>query len=552
MCGSGTRAFEGFLAGHDPIVSSATFRDGEVLGSWRLTAFLGKGGSGEVYRAENVSDSRVAALKVHIRRSGVSASQQSAAQARFEREARILAANSYPFFPRFYEFGEARGFPYFSMELLAPITLPRGDAGIASFLLELCLAVRTLHGNGFIHRDIKPANIMRRSDGQLVLIDLGLVKESAALAHHTGLSVSIVDGRVVGVGTPRYAAPEQFNGGIVSPATDIHALGMLANECFGGRPPRAWERIISRSTSSIPERRYADVEAFAAAIRRRNRGTWVAWGMLVFALVGLGGVCLRFFGSPAAREAPSLDNLVTTVDTNVVERQVLDEEKETNRFGSALTTESKVRSVTNSVQGSVLRQNGRTQQVAAPILASNSVAVRVPAWRDFAVDVVTNVVERQVFDEKKETNRVGSVVTTEWKWRNVTNSVQGSVLRLNGQTKKFSEPILLDSNRVYWIVGPGTLDAAIDGRPGARVYLDNCVLINRTEKPLKQCGIHYIFRKGSYLNFINQDENDGSWSFIEDFDGAYNALEFRGPETVKEIIRRREAATRQMLDLESW
>ena len=467
-----------FLRGTTPIVSSATFRDGEVLGSWRLTAFLGKGGSGEVYRAENVGDSRVAALKVHIRRSGVSASQQSAAQARFEREARILAANSYPFFPRFYEFGEARGFPYFAMELLEPITLPRGDAGIASFLLELCLAVRTLHGNGFIHRDIKPSNIMRRLDGQLVLIDLGLVKESAALAHHTGLSVSIVDGRVVGVGTPRYAAPEQFNGGIVSPATDIHALGMLANECFGGRPPRAWERIISRSTSSIPERRYADVEAFAAAIRHRNRGTCVAWGMLVVALVGLGGVCLRFFGSPAEREASSLDNLVTMVDTNVV--------------------------------------------------------------------------ERQVFDEKKETNRFGFVMTTEWKWRNVTNSVQGSVLRLNGQTQKFGEPILLDSNRVYWIVGPGTLDAAIDGRPGARVYLDNCVLINRTEKPLKQCGIHYIFRKGSYLNFINQDENDGSWSFIEDFDGAYNALEFRGPETVKEIIRRREAATRQMLDLESW
>lgn len=541
MCGSGTGAFEGFLAGHDPIVLSATFRDGEVLGSWRLTAFLGKGGSGEVYRAENVGDSRVAALKVHIRRSGVSASQQSAAQARFEREARILAANSYPFFPRFYEFGEARGFPYFAMELLEPITLPRGDAGIASFLLELCLAVRTLHGNGFIHRDIKPSNIMRRSDGQLVLIDLGLVKESAALAHHTGLSVSIVDGRIVGVGTPRYAAPEQFNGGIVSPATDIHALGMLANECFGGRPPRAWERIISRSTSSIPERRYADVEAFAAAIRHRNRGTWVAWGMLVVALVGLGGVCLRFFGSPAEREASSLDNLVTMVDSNVVERQVLDEKKETNRVGFVVTTEWKLRDVTNSVQGSVLRPNGRPKRLGAPTPLDA-----------LGTTVATNVVERQVFDEKKEANSVGSVVTTEWKWRNVTNSVQGSVLRLNGQTQKFSEPILLDSNRVYWIVGPGALDAAIDGRPGARVYLDNCVLINRTEKPLKQCGIHYIFRKGSYLNFINQDENDGSWSFIEDFDGAYNALEFRGPETVKEIIRRREAATRQMLDSESW
>ena len=56
----------------------------------------------------------------------------------------------------------------------------------------------------------------------------------------------------------------------LSPAADIHALGMLANDCFGGNPPRCWERIIRRSTSSIPSQRYGSVAQFAKAVRHRH------------------------------------------------------------------------------------------------------------------------------------------------------------------------------------------------------------------------------------------------------------------------------------------
>lgn len=83
---------------------------------------------------------------------------------------------------------------------------------------------------------------------------------------------------------------------------------------------------------------------------------------------------------------------------------------------------------------------------------------------------------------------------------------------------------------------------------GHKPFLDNCVLINRTSKPLEQCGIHYVFRKGSYLNFINQEWDDGYRSYIEDFDGAYNALEFQGPESVTEVLKRRDAKIRRMLE----
>ena len=487
MHDSDTDELEAFLLGHKPLPTFSTFPTfgmGDMLGCWRITEFLGKGGNGEVYRAEFLLDSRNAALKVHIRRPGASDSQENSARERFKREARILSSNSYPFFPRFFESGEARGYLYFVIELLAPISLPDTDGAVASFLLELCNAVRTLHGNGFIHRDIKPQNIMRRADGQLVLIDLGLVKESAPFARHTGASVTLVDGKVVGVGTPQYAAPEQFSGGVVSPATDIHALGMLANECFGGRPPRAWERIISRSTSSIPERRYVDIDAFAAAIRRRHSGRIAAWVLSICIPAVIGA--LAYFGlTRAPSQRPSLNIPVP------VER---------------------------------------------------------PSWRDIATDVSTNIVERKILYEKYSTNDHGTVVMTEWAWRIVTNSVAGTVLRLDNKRHKFEDPILLETNRCYWVVGPGTLDASIDGRPGSRLILDNCVLINRTSKTLEQCGIHYVFRKGSYLNFINQECDDGCRSYIEDFDGAYNALEFQGPESVTEVLKRRDAETRRMLD----
>ena len=67
-----------------------------------------------------------------------------------------------------------------------------------------------------------------------------------------------------------YAAPEQFIGGEISPASDIHALGMLINECFKGELNGCWERIVACATSSIPERRYRNVLEFIGAVRRRH------------------------------------------------------------------------------------------------------------------------------------------------------------------------------------------------------------------------------------------------------------------------------------------
>ena len=261
-----------FLASHRPLNDGATWKAGDVVEGWRVTAFLGRGGSGEVYRVKQVGTGRAAALKVLRLKADASEERRTTAQARFLREADFLVRNDSPFCPKAFAVGEAEGRPYVVMELLDAKPLPRRDGAVASFLLAVCRAVRTLHRRGFVHRDIKPANILWRANGDLVLSDLGLLKGSAPTAGHTGVTATLVEGRVVGAGTPHYAAPEQFDGGSISDATDIHALGVLIDDCFGGKPPRDWARIVRRATSSLPERRYRDVEDLMRAIRWRHAG----------------------------------------------------------------------------------------------------------------------------------------------------------------------------------------------------------------------------------------------------------------------------------------
>jgi len=258
---------------------------GSAVGGWKALAFLGRGGSAEVYRAENAATGIVGALKV-LYRAG------DKARVRFRREARLAAELSGTAFPTFYDAGEDSGRLYLTEELLEPMELPRGDAAVAAYVLGVARAVEELHKRGFIHRDIKPRNVMMRpSTGECVLIDLGLAKEDEDVSQMCSDTVSVVDGRAVGVGTPGFSAPEQFAGGKIGPATDIHALGMLANVCFDGKPPKAWARIIRRSTSSIPEQRYASVSEFARAVRHRHEARWwTCAAAVVLAAVGVSAI----------------------------------------------------------------------------------------------------------------------------------------------------------------------------------------------------------------------------------------------------------------------
>ncbi len=269
-------------AAHGPVAPASRFPVGTIFGDWRLTAFIGRGGNGEVYCAEHVSLGTPAAVKVLVR-------DEPRTKERFVREAKLLSELKSTSFPQFYSYGEANGCPYLAMELLEPGELPSGDRNVARFLLSVCDAVAELHSLGIIHRDIKPGNILWR-DAIPVLADLGLAKkiETSDIGHPTS-SVTIG-----GAGTPGYGAPEQMERGEATVASDIHALGVLADRCFDGKPPRAWKHIIERATSSIPAHRYPSVAAFARAIRRRN----LLLGVSAFvAVIALSGLCLSCFYS---------------------------------------------------------------------------------------------------------------------------------------------------------------------------------------------------------------------------------------------------------------
>jgi eukaryotic-like serine/threonine-protein kinase len=148
----------------DPVLKS-----GDHVGAWTVTAFLGGGGFGEVYRVVHSQIGLACALKLLKDLSETS-------RARFLLEARVLARQLHPGIPRFYETGEVNGRPYLVMELLVPRELPVKEQGIANLAFRLCSICQSLHAAGLAHRDIKPENVLYRESGEVVLADYGLVK----------------------------------------------------------------------------------------------------------------------------------------------------------------------------------------------------------------------------------------------------------------------------------------------------------------------------------------------------------------------------------------
>ena len=453
---------DSFLKRHISIASCEHFCAGEVFDNWRITAFLGRGGSGEVYRVVNSRNAAVAALKVFARKLDGNDDCDDVARKRFENEMRFLSNVKYISFPRFIAQGEKDGRPWYVMELLEDRNLPSDDAGTADFIVKISKCVQLLHSMGYVHRDIKPGNIMYRRDGTPVLLDMGLLKrlDSEAVARRNDPLLSVVDGKAVGVGTPRYAAPEQFIGGEISPAADIHALGMLINECFQGELKGCWEKIVARATSSIPERRYSDVAEFMRAVRHRH---WRRRAIGVLGtLLSAGAICLFFL--------PWWIN------------------------------------------------EGREQW----------------NWRMLGENMVTNVVVKKMVPITLGTTVAGARYPTKWHYQYKTNSVAITLVRLNGGTKVFKKPLSLQSEREIWIVGPGVFDAALECEEDgtAKVRLENCLFNNRSKTLPSKVKIRYKLAGGACLNFT-EHEDDFNWhDCVEPFDGAYNAVRFKGPESL--------------------
>ena len=205
------------------------FPPGAVLGErYRIVGLLGRGGMGEVYRADDLKLGQAVALKFLPK----AVSGDEALLARFHAEVRLARQVSHPNVCRIYDIGEIEGRHFLSMEyvdgedlasLLKRIGHLPADKTV-DIARQLCAGLHAAHEKGVLHRDLKPANIMLDGRGRVRITDFGL-----AVAAEEAANVGEVSG------TPAYMAPEQLAGKPASVRSDLYALGLVLYEVATGK-----------------------------------------------------------------------------------------------------------------------------------------------------------------------------------------------------------------------------------------------------------------------------------------------------------------------------
>ncbi len=269
------------------VPSTLSFAPGSIVaGRYRLVAMLGRGGMGDVYRADDLTLDQAVALK--FLPAGITADDDRLS--RFHNELRVARQVSHRNVCRVYDLGEVNGRRFLTMEyvdgedlasLLRRIGRVPQDKAL-DLARQLCAGVAAAHDRGVLHCDLKPANIMIDGQGNVRITDFGIA--------------TVIDAAERGfAGTPQYMAPEQFEGRPASIRTDIYSLGLVLFELLTGRRAiesrtlqdlqdfhrtgtiatpssivrdldPAVERIILRCLERDPERRPASALVVAAAL----------------------------------------------------------------------------------------------------------------------------------------------------------------------------------------------------------------------------------------------------------------------------------------------
>ena len=206
------------------------------LGHYRVTASLGEGGMGQVYAAVDERLERPVALKIlHA-----DTANDEVARERFRREARLAASVNHPHVCQLYEIGDNDGQLFIVMELLDGTSLATRLQGgpvpveeAVETALEVLEAVDVLHRRGIVHRDLKPSNIFLTRYGSK-LLDFGIARAVARELDETRATLTTA-GSVVG--TVKYMAPEQLQGGAVDARVDLFSMGAVLYEMISGRAP---------------------------------------------------------------------------------------------------------------------------------------------------------------------------------------------------------------------------------------------------------------------------------------------------------------------------
>ena len=261
-------------------------------GRYRIMRKLGEGGMGEVYEAHDERLDHPVAIK-RLR----PAAGDGLERERLWREARTAASVNHPNICQLYEIDSDGDELFLAMELLdgEPLSarlargpLPSGEAG--QIALSVLSALGALHHKGIVHRDLKPSNIFLATHG-VKLVDFGLARPFTGDLEATQKNLTIPG---IVMGTPRYMAPEQIEGGVTDARSDLFVLGSVLYEMVSGHPPFdgksvfavaraitqeeppalggspsvvALDRVIHRALRKNPHDRYQTAAAFAQELR---------------------------------------------------------------------------------------------------------------------------------------------------------------------------------------------------------------------------------------------------------------------------------------------
>ena len=223
----------GRLFGSDP----GELQPGDTLGDCRIVRFLGEGGTGEVYLAQDTRLERPVAVKLLKRQF-----DDGLLLRRFHHERRVLAGLTHPNIARLYGGATTpEGRSYLVMEYVEGERLDRYcDAqgldvtGRLELFRKVCAAVAYAHQNLVVHRDLKPANVRVTAEGEPKLLDFGIAKllETEATAPESDPTMTMQ-----GMLTPEYASPEQLRGEAITTASDVYSLGVVLYELLTGQRP---------------------------------------------------------------------------------------------------------------------------------------------------------------------------------------------------------------------------------------------------------------------------------------------------------------------------
>jgi serine/threonine protein kinase/Tfp pilus assembly protein PilF len=455
---------------------------GSRLGPYEILSPLGAGGMGEVYRARDTRLDRTVAVKVLPTR----LAGDPDALARFEREARAVAALSHPNILAIHDFGTDRGVAYAVTELLEGKTLrERIEAGplparkAIEYAAQAAQGLAAAHDKGIVHRDLKPENVFVTNDGRVKILDFGLarlgapVQSGAPVTEARTATVATEPGVVMG--TVGYMSPEQVRGHVTDHRSDVFSFGAVLYEMLTGR--RAFhggsaadtmsavlnqepelartlpgiasglEHIVRRCLEKVPGERFQSAHdlAFALSSLSSSGGSYAlprvsgrSWRLALGAAAVLGLLLVVFGVLPRARERKQIESLAVLPFANA------SNDPETEYLSDGITESlinrlSQLPDVRVISRASVFRYKGKDQDpgMIARELGVRAIVTGRVTQRGDRLAIGTELVDtrdnRQLWGERYDRKLADVLTMQEEIARQISKSLQ---LRLTGEEEK--------------------------------------------------------------------------------------------------------------------